>query len=225
LVKRRVFGPYIGADKEFKLLVGQNLEYDYLKYRNILVHTTKYWVMRKAINTGIITGLVLTFVLISGTFCRIVFPADTVGANLTFTLIFVFAITITLWFAMTRYSRSIAASWSNLSLVAIVTSITTAVLFSTASFIYTRFISPGYLSYLMEQSEQNWLQRNYSAESITSQGEWTWYKTPWNFAFNNLQVMLVVLFVISLFIAFVYYSKNRHKTPLHEDHNNHELIF
>lgn len=175
--------------------------------------------MRKAINTGIITGLILTIILILGTLCRIVFPADTVGANLTFTLIFVFAITVTLWLAMIRYNRSVTASWTNLSLVAIITSVTTAVVFSTASFIYTRYISPGYLSYLMEQSQQNWLQRSYS------QGEWTWYKTPWNFAFNNLQVMMVVLFVISLFIAFVYYSKNRNKTPLHEDHNNHELIF
>jgi hypothetical protein len=181
--------------------------------------------MRKAINTGIITGLILTVILVMGTMCRIVLPADTFGANLTFTIIFVFAITITLWIALTRYSKSIATTWSNLSLVAIITSITTAVLFSTASFIYTRFFSTSYLSDLMEQSRQNWIDRNYSAQTITGQGEWTWYKTPWNFAFNNLQVMLVVLFVISLCIAFVYYSKNRNKVPLHENHNNHELIF
>ena len=181
--------------------------------------------MRKAINTGIITGLILTIILILGTMCRILLPADTTGANLTFTIIFVFAITLTFWVALSRFSRSITPSWSNLSLVAIITSLTTALLFSTASFIYTRFFSTGYLSDLMEQSKQNWLDRSYSAQSLSTQGEWTWYKTPWNFAFNNLQVMLVVLFVISLFIAFVYYSKNRNKIPQHENHNNHELIF
>lgn len=181
--------------------------------------------MRKAINIGIITGFILTIILILGTMCRILLPADTTLANLTFTIIFVFAITITLWIAMDRYSRSTIASWSNLNLVAIITSVITAVLFSIASFIYTRYFSPGYLSDLMEQSRQNWLDRNVSAQNISTQGEWTWYKTPWNFAFNNLQVMLVVLFVISLFIAFVYYSKNRNKIPQHENHNNHELIF
>jgi RsiW-degrading membrane proteinase PrsW (M82 family) len=77
----------------------------------------------------------------------------------------------------------------------------------------------------MVQSQANWLQRNYSAQSITTQGEWVWLKTPWNFAFNNLQVMLLVLFVISMFIAFVYYSRNRNKVPQHESHDNHELIY
>lgn len=181
--------------------------------------------MRKAINTGITTGLILTIILILGTMCRILLPADTTIANLTFTIIFVSAITIVLWIAMERYSRSSSPAWSNLTVISIITSITTAVLFSTASFIYTRFFSSGYLSDLMVQTKQNWLQRNYSAESIAGQGEWTWYKTPWNFAFNNLQVMLVVLFVISMFIAVVYYTKNRNKLSLHEGHNNHELIF
>lgn len=187
--------------------------------------TAKYWVMRKAIYTGIITGLILTIILVMGTMCRILLPADTAGANLTFIIIFVFAITITLWIAMSRYSRSTIATWSNLSLVSIITTITTALVFSTASFLYTRYFTTGYLSDLMERSKQNWLDRNYSAQSISSQGEWTWYRTPWNFAFNNLQVMLLVLFVISMFIAFVYYSKNRNKIPEHENHNNHELIF
>ena len=181
--------------------------------------------MRKAINTGIITGFILTIILIVGTMCRILLPADTFVANLTFIVIFVFAIATALWMAMERYSRSAVASWSTLNLVSIVTSITTAVLFSTASIMYTRFFAPGYLSGLMEQSKQNWVQRNYSAQNISVQGEWTWDKTSWNFAFNNLQVMLVVLFVISLLIAFVYYSKYRNRVPLHENHNNHELIF
>lgn len=181
--------------------------------------------MRKAINTGIVTGLILTLILILGTMCRILLPADTVGANLTFTVIFVFAIAITLWIAMSRYNRSLTASWSSLSVVAIITSFTSAVLFSTASFIYTRYFSQGYLSYLMEKSSQSWLQRNYSSPTISSLGDWAWYKTPWNFAFNNLQVMLGVLFIISLIIAYLYYSRNRNKAPLHENHNNHELIF
>jgi hypothetical protein len=126
---------------------------------------------------------------------------------------------------MNQYCRSLAANWSNLSIVAVTTSITTAVLFSAASFIYTRYFSTEYLSYLKEQSKENWLTRNYSAQSIATPADWTLFNTPWNFSFNNLQVMLVVLFAISLFIAFVYYSKNRNKVPLHENHNNHELIF
>jgi len=181
--------------------------------------------MRKAINTGIITGLILTIILILGTVCRMLLPADTIGANLTFSIIFVFAITISLWIAMERYSRSTTASWSNLSMVSVITSVTTAVFFSTASFIYSRFFSTEYLSGMIEPSNQNFVQRNYSAQNIAAQSELTWYKMPWNFAFNNLQVMLVVLFVVSLFIAFVYFSRNRNKIPLHENHNNHELIF
>lgn len=180
--------------------------------------------MRKAINTGIITGLIITVIMILGTICRIYFPADTTGANLTFTVIFVSAITIVLWLAMERFTKSNSFTRSNLNLIAVVTTITTAVLFSAASFIYTSF-SPKYLSGLMGEAKQNWIERNYSAQSIASQGEWTWYRTPWNFAFNNLQVMLMVLFVISFCIAFVYYSKNRSRTLQHHGHDNHELIF
>jgi hypothetical protein len=174
--------------------------------------------MRKAINTGIITGLILTIIMILGTMCRILFPATTTIANITFIIIFVSAITMTLWIALSQYSRSAIGSWSNLSLISTITSATTAILFSTASLIYTRYFSTGYLSDLMDPSKQNWFQRNYSTQSLASQA-------PWNFAFNNLQVMLVVLFVISLFITFVYYSVNRNKIPLHENHHNQELIF
>ena len=181
--------------------------------------------MRKAINTGIITGLILTVVLSLGILCRILIPADTRGANLTFTIIFITAITITLWISMERYTRSGSPTWTSLSLISIITTISTAFLFSTASFIFTRYFPSRYLSDLMEASKQNWLERGYSAQSIAGQGEWTWYKTPWNFAFNNLQVMLVVLFVISLCIAVIYYTKNRNKVAQHENHNNHELIF
>ena len=181
--------------------------------------------MRKAINTGIITGLILAIVLILGTLSRMLLLANTGGANLIFTIIFISAIIITMWIAMNRYCRSLAATWSNLSIVAVITSITTAVLFSVASLIYTKYFSTEYLSYLKEQSKANWLNRNYSTQSIAGQGEWTLYNTPWNFSFSNLQLMLVVLFGISLFIAFVYYSRNRNKVPLHESHDNHELIF
>ena len=176
--------------------------------------------MRKAIKTGIFTGLILTIILILGTMCRIFRPADTTGANLTFTVIFISAISIVLWLAMERFSRSNSSSLSNLSVLAIFASITTAALFSTASFIYSRF-SSRYLSDLMGP---NWLERSYS-QTLATQENILWFKTPWNFAFNNLQMMLLVLFVVSVFIAFVYYSKNRSKVTQHESHNNHELIF
>ena len=179
--------------------------------------------MRKAVNTGIITGLVLTVILILGTLCRLLLPADTTVANLTFTIIFISAITITLWIAMGRYSRSTIPSWSSLILVSTITSFTTAVLFSAASFLYTRFFDTRALADLLVQSKQNWTDRAYSTQSLL--GDWAWYKAPWNFAFTNLQLMLIALFVISLCIAFVYYSRNRNKLPLHENHNNHELIF
>ena len=113
-------------------------------------------------------------------------------------------------------------------MVAIVTSVTTALLFSGASLILrsTKVIPDRYLSRLMPADrESNWLDQTYSAQGLSSQADSTWLGTPWNFAFNNLQLMLLVLFVISLCIAFVYYSRNRHKSELHENHNNHELIF
>lgn len=181
--------------------------------------------MRKAANIGFVTGLIFTIILILGTMCRILLPADTTFANLTFTIIFISAITIVLWIVMEKYSKMNLPSLSNLAVISIIASITTAILFSTTSFIYTRFFSSVYLSDLMEKSRQNWIERNYSTNSIMGEGAWTWYKTPWNFAFNNVQVMLVVLFVISMFIAFLYYTKNRNKLSLHEGHNNHELIF
>lgn len=193
--------------------------------KNIPFFTTKFWVMRKAVHTGIIAGVILTVIMILGTICRKLFPADTTGANLTFIVVFIAAIAIILWIAMERYSRFTSHSWTSLGVISVFTSITAAILFSTASFIYGRFFSSTYLSQLIAQAEQRWAERQYSAQSITGQDEWTWYRTPWNFAFNNLQVMLVVLFVISLCIAFVYYSKNRDKINLHEGHNNHELIF
>ena len=180
--------------------------------------------MRKAVNTGIITGLILTVILILGTLCRLLLPADTTVANLTFTIIFISAITITLWIAMGRYSRSTIPSWGSLILVSTITSFTTAVLFSTASFLYTRFFDTHYLADLLARSKENWAERTYTSQSMAL-GDWNWYKAPWNFAFNNLQLMLIALFVISLCIAFVYYSRNRNKVPLHENHNNHELIF
>ena len=181
--------------------------------------------MRKAINTGIVTGVILTVIMILGTVCRKLFPANTTGANLIFTIVFVAAIAIILWVAMERYSRFTSLSWTSLGIISIFTSITAAVLFSTASLIYARFFSSTYLSQLIAQAKQRWVEREFSAQSITGQGELNWHRTPWNFAFNNLQMMLIVLFVISLCIAFVYYSKNRSKINLHEGHNNHELIF
>lgn len=184
--------------------------------------------MRKAINTGIVTGLILTIILILGTLCRIFKPANTTLANLIFTVIFVAAITIVLWIAMDRYSRSGSPTRGSLSLVAIITTITTAVLFSGSSLVLrsTKVIPARYLSGLMPaDAEPNWLDQTYSTQSIAGQSEAAWFRTPWNFAFNNLQLMLLALFVISLCIAFVYYSKNRHKSDLHENHNNHELIF
>ena len=181
--------------------------------------------MRKAVNIGITTGLIFTTILILGTMCRRFLPADTTGANLTFTIIFISAIAIVLLIVMENYSKANLPTWNKLTVISIVASMTTAILFSTASFVYTRFFSSGYLSDLMKRSRQNWIERNYSSDSLAGEGAWTWYKNPWNFAFNNLQVMLVVLFVISVFIAFLYYTRNRNKLSLHEGHNNHELIF
>lgn len=184
--------------------------------------------MRKAINTGIVTGLILTVILILGTLCRIFKPSNTTPANLIFTVIFIAAITIVLWIAMDRFSRLGSPTRKSLSLVAIITSVTTAVLFSGASLILrsTKVIPDRYLSRLMPaDGETGWLDQTYAAQSITSDSASSWFGTPWNFAFNNLQLMLLALFVISLCIAFVYYSKNRHKSEQHENHNNHELIF
>lgn len=184
--------------------------------------------MRKAINTGIVTGLILTVILILGTLCRVFKPSDTTPANLIFTVIFVAAITIVLWIAMDRFSRLGLPSRKSLTFVAVIASVTTAVLFSGASLILrsTKVIPARYLSGLMPADGQpSWLDQTYSTQGISGANEATWFRTPWNFAFNNLQLMLLALFVISLCIAFVYYSKNRHKADLHENHNNHELIF
>ena len=177
--------------------------------------------MRKAINTGIITGVVLTFILILGTVCRILRPADTTLANLTFSVIFVSAISIALWIAMDRFSRSNYVGLSHLGVLAIFSTITTSILFSATSFVYSRFSSRS----LFDLMDDGWLKRSYTSQSLADQGTWLWFKTPWNFAFNNLQIMLLVLFVLSIFVAVVYYSKNRRRASQHEGHNNHELIF
>lgn len=181
--------------------------------------------MRKAIYTGLIAGAILAIIFTAISYSRIMLPSNSKAANITFLIVILSCVVATLWLAMNRYSRYSKVRWTHLNLISIVAGVTTALIFSTASFVYAQYIQPDYLSDLMKQSKQHWIDNYYSLGSIAGQGEWFWYSTPLSFALNDFKIVFLVLLVLSTCVAFVYYSKNKHKIPDHSDSRNHELIF
>ena len=179
--------------------------------------------MRKALNTGIVTGVVLSLVFIGGSYIETLLPARSLSNQLVFLSMFFGVIIYTLWVGMKSYSRSSGVKWGKLNLTGLIASIMAAGIFSGAAYLYTKFIHPEYLPQLMEESKRNWVSKSYSASSIAGQGEWNWFRSPLDFAIYNFQDSVIILVLLTLLIASIYYA--RHRKSYNYDQRNHELIF
>jgi len=176
--------------------------------------------MRKAVSVGIITGIFLSVVLIAGVYLMTTVQFKSIPVNLMVIPVIVSVATIALLIAMKQYNRNTEHDgWKKYMLTGSIATLTTAAIFSAASYIHTRFIDRGFLSQLMERSRQNLLPQNSSA-----QGE-NWFKTPFDFALNNFGMMLIVLFIITLLVSSIYHTVRKNR--LHKlKYNSHpELIY
>jgi hypothetical protein len=178
--------------------------------------------MRKAVTTGIFTGIIISAILIGGTYLRRFLP-HTFTANLLFILIFFGSIVATLWLSLNHYCKTSAVRWKSLSITGTISSLIAAMLVSIHGYMYSRFTDPAYIDEILQFSQQKWAKTNNAAESMI--GSWAWYQSPVNYALSNFRDMGIVLFVISLTIAAIYYVRNRNRMPDHGNTKNQELIF
>jgi hypothetical protein len=170
-------------------------------------------------------GFFLSIILTSLMLMSAVVPHNTRFSNIAFTAIFLSVIVYVLWKAISRNSRNHRLNWMHLIATGLSCSVITAVFFSAFSFIYARDISPGYLHQLLEQSKLLWVEKNYSATAIAGQGEWEWFKTPFNFAMNNFRALMAVFAVFSVILSTIFYIRNRNNAPYHEYAQDPQLIF
>lgn len=181
--------------------------------------------MRKALTIGIASGIIISIILLGGMYLKQSLPAGNLAVELSFVFVLFALIATTLWVSMNRYSRSAAIQWGSLNFTGLIASLVAALLISIAGFFYTTYIHPGYLSELMDLSQQSWKENEFSASSIAAQVHWSWFDTPLDFALYNFQSIVVVLFVLTILIATLYYVLNRNRISGHDNANNHELIF
>lgn len=178
--------------------------------------------MRNAVKTGFFTGIFISAILIGGTYLRRLLP-DTFTANLLFLTLFFGSIVATLWYSLNYYCKTSAVKWMSLNVTGIISSIIAALLVSFHGFLYSRFKDPGYFDEIMKMPDQGFAKRNDIQQSFM--GEWTWFQTPVNYALNNFRDLMVVLFILSLAIAAIFYIRNRNRLPENDHHKNQELIF
>lgn len=178
--------------------------------------------MRNAVKTGFFTGIIISAILIGGTYLRRFLP-DTFTANLLFLILFFGSIVTTLWLSLNHYCKTSEVKWMSLNITGIISSIIAALLVSFHGFLYSRFKDPAYFDEIMKIPAANWQKRNYISQTFT--GEWTWFRTPANYALNNFKDLMIVLFLISVIIAAIYYIRNRNRLPDADHHKNQELIF
>lgn len=178
--------------------------------------------MRKAIITGLITGIIISAILICGTYLRRFLP-DTFTANLLFLIFFFGSIVTVLWLSFNHYCKTSAVRWKSLSITGIVSSIMAALLVSMHGYLYSRVSNRNYIEEIILLSRQKWEKTNTAAESVL--GDWTWFQTPVRYAIDNFKELIVLLALISLVITVVFYLLNRKRHPHHLTHKNEELIF
>lgn len=178
--------------------------------------------MRKAAITGFFTGVIISGLLIGATYVRRFLP-DTFTANLLFLTVFFGGIVSVLWLSLNHYCKNSAVRWKSLSITGIISSLIAALLVSLHGFMYSRFTDPAYFQEIMQLSKQKWQKTNDAAESFI--GNWTWFQSPVNSAWYNFRDLIVVLVVLSVIIAVIYYLRNRNRLPYPDHKENHELIF
>jgi hypothetical protein len=180
--------------------------------------------MRKAVSVGIITGIFLSLVLIAGVYLMTTVQFKSVPLKLMVIPVIVSLATIALLIAMKQYNRNTEHDgWKKYMLTGSIATLTTAAIFSAASYIHTRFIDREYLSQLMERS-RNLVQQNSSVQSITEQGE-NWFKTPFNFALNNFRMMSIVLFIITVLVSSIYHTVRKNRLHRLKYNSHPELIY
>ena len=178
--------------------------------------------MRKAIITGLFTGLIISMILIGGTYLRRFLP-HTFTANLMFLVFFFGSIVTVIWLSLNHYCKRSEVKWMSLSVTGVIASIIAALLVSIHGYMYSRFTDPAYLDEIMQVSKRQWQSTNQAAESFI--GDWTWFQSPLNSALYNFRDLIILLFVLSLSITLVYYLVNRKRLPNHKENQDHELIF
>lgn len=181
--------------------------------------------MRKALNTGLISGIIFSLFFIGASYIRRILPEGSYNDKIFFLVTFFLVIAATFWIAMDRYSKTTGVRWRSLNLIGIIASFTGAIIFGSAAFLYTRFIHPEYLYELTLGSKEHWISRNYSANAIARISDWSWFSSPFDFAVYNFQDSLIVLILFTFLIASLYYIFNRKKYIQPFGANNHELIF
>lgn len=177
--------------------------------------------MKKAVYTGFFSGIIISGILIGGTYLRRFLP-HTFTANLLFLTLFFGSIVSVLWLSLNYYCRNSAVRIKSLSVTGIISSIIAAVLVSLHSFVYSRFTDPGYIEEILQVSKQRWQRTNDAAESFI--GNWSWFNTP-NFVWINFRDLIVLLFLTSISIAIIYYLRNKNRLPYSRSKENHELIY
>jgi hypothetical protein len=178
--------------------------------------------MRKAVITGFFTGIIISAILIGGTYLRRFLP-NTFTANLLFLTFFFGSIVTVLWLSLNHYCKTSAVKWKSLSITGIISSLIAALLVTLHGLMYSRFTDPAYLDEIMQLSKEKWQNTNNAAESFI--GSWTWYQTPMNYALYNFRDLMIGLILISVTIALIYYLLNRKRLPADGNKRNHELIF
>ena len=177
--------------------------------------------MRKAIITGFVTGVIISGILIGGTYLRRFLP-HTFTANLLFLTVFFGSIVSVLWLSLNHYCRNSAVRMKSLSISGIIASIIAAMLVSLHSFMYSRFTDPAYMDEIMQFSKQRWQRTNDAAESLI--GNWSLFHAQ-NLVWNNFRDLIILLILTSVSIALIYYLLNRNKEPYSSKQEDHELIF
>jgi hypothetical protein len=178
--------------------------------------------MRKAILTGLFTGLIISVILIGGTYLRRFLP-HTFTANMMFFIFFFGSIVTVLWLSLNFYCKSSTVKWMSLGTTGVVASLIAALLVSLHGFLYSRFSDPAYLDEIMQVSKAKWKSTNAAAENII--GNWTWFQSSFDSALYNFRDLIVLLFVISLSISVIFYLIHRKRTPGDRTSEDHELIF
>ena len=85
--------------------------------------------MSKAIITGLVTGIIISGILIGATYIRGLLP-DTFTANLFFLVFFFASIAGSLWISLNIYCKTSAVRWITLTVTGVVASVIAAVLVS-----------------------------------------------------------------------------------------------
>ncbi|HUR10033.1 MAG TPA: DUF4199 family protein [Flavitalea sp.] len=180
--------------------------------------------MRNATIQGLISGIILSILLIIGFYLMIQLPKDTSVNSYTNQVLYSGIVAVTTWISLKQLVKRIPLGMNRMLWFLLVAIVITAAFFSFATYAYARFIDPNHLATLLENSKQNWAEQNYSLQSIAGQGEWTWYSSPFNYAQMELRVMLFSLFIIMLPVATVFYIRYKNKLSP-EPNSNPELIY